>query len=164
VLNDAKIAKKNRPSPFKEKLKSAIKKRVAKPKEQAAEPLSQALAMPSPQPEAVTGTTADSDSQTSEAGMLEPIRAIADYLHNPKPHYPGIARNRGWEGLVQLRVYVTAEGLCGNIELYQGSGHEELDEAAMAAVSAWQFVPAKLDDAPIAGWVIVPIEFNLRDE
>jgi hypothetical protein len=70
------------------------KKRQTEP----TEPLSQTLA-PNPQPEAVTGTNADSDSQTSEAGILEPIHAIADYLHNPKPHYPGFASNHGWEGL-----------------------------------------------------------------
>jgi protein TonB len=95
--------------------------------------------------------------------VVVPARAYAEYLQNPKPHYPGIARSRHWQGLVQLRVYVTPEGLCGELNLLKGSGHDELDEAAMAAVKSWKFVPGKLGDTPVASWVTVPIEFQLRD-
>jgi protein TonB len=64
---------------------------------------------------------------------------------------------------VQLRVYVTPEGLCGELNLLKGSGHDELDEAALEAVKAWKFVPGKLGDTPVASWVTVPIEFHLHD-
>jgi periplasmic protein TonB len=157
-----KTTKRFKPNPVKDKPKSAVKKRVAKPEEQAAAPESQAQASSAQRP-AVAGTNADSDSQTSQAGVVTPARAFAEYLQNPKPHYPGLARSRHWQGLVQLRVYVTPDGLCGELNLLKGSGHDGLDEAAMEAVRAWKFVPGKLGDTPVASWVTVPIEFSLRD-
>lgn len=157
--NPPKIVK---PKPRKDKPKSKVNRKVAKPQEPVAIPQSQAQASPIQRPD-VVGSNADSDSQLSEAGVLIPARAFAEYLQNPKPHYPGIARSRHWQGLVQLRVYVTPEGLCGELALLKGSGHDELDEAAMAAVKGWKFVPGKLDEKPVASWVTVPIEFQLRD-
>ena len=158
----AKTTKKFKSTPVKDKPKSAVKKRVAKPEEQAAVPESQAHASPTQRP-AVAGTKADSDSQTSQSGMVTPTRAFAEYLQNPRPHYPGIARSRHWQGLVQLRVYVNPDGLCEKLILLKGSGHDVLDEAAMDAVRAWKFVPGKLGDTAVASWVTVPIEFSLRD-
>jgi periplasmic protein TonB len=162
ALPKAKTTQKAKPNPDKDKPKSAVKKRVAKPEEQSAVPESQAQAAASQRP-AVAGTNSDSDSQLSQAGVVAPTLAFAEYLQNPKPHYPGIARSRQWQGLVQLRVYVTPDGLCGELNLLKGSGHEELDQAALEAVKAWKFVPGKLGDTPVASWVTVPIEFHLHD-
>lgn len=162
AIPKAKTTKKVKPNPAKDKPKSAVKKRVAKPQEQAAMTESQADASSSQRP-TIAGTNSDSDSQLSQAGVVVPTLAFAEYLQNPKPHYPGIARSRHWQGLVQLRVYVTPDGLCGELNLLKGSGHDELDEAAMAAVKSWKFVPGKLGDTPVASWVTVPIEFQLRD-
>jgi protein TonB len=36
-----------------------------------------------------------------------------------------------------------------------------LDDAALAAVQKWKFVPAKRGEQPIEGWVSFPIEFNI---
>lgn len=91
-----------------------------------------------------------------------PASSNADYLHNPKPVYPGIARRRHWEGLVVLRVYVTADGHCGEVAVQRSSGHEVLDRAALEAVRKWRFVPAKRGDVAQASWVTVPIEFQLE--
>ncbi|NOS75119.1 MAG: TonB family protein [Methyloglobulus sp.] len=162
----AKTQKKPKPKPFKEKLKSEIKKPVTKPEEQAAEPESQANASPILDPsnrKAVAGTKVNSTSQKSQVSSNTPARAFAGYLNNPKPHYPGIARNRHWEGLVYLRVYVTADGRCGNLNLQRSSGHDVLDESAIEAVRKWKFVPGKQGGSPVASWVTVPIEFYLRD-
>jgi periplasmic protein TonB len=162
ALPKAKTTQKVKPNPEIDKPKAAVKKRVAKPQEQAAVPESQAYVSPDQRP-TVAGTNSDSDSQISQTGVVVPTLASAEYLQNPKPHYPGIARSRHWQGLVQLRVYVTPEGLCGELDLLKGSGHDELDEAALEAVKAWKFVPGKLGDTPVASWVTVPIEFQLRD-
>ncbi|NOU23821.1 MAG: energy transducer TonB [Methyloglobulus sp.] len=158
-----KATKKFKPNPTKDKPKSAVKKRVIKPEEQNPVPESQAHASPTQRP-AVAGTNIDSDSLISQTGVVTPTLVSAEYLQNPKPHYPGIARSRHWQGVVQLRVYVTPDGLCGELSLLKSSGHDELDQAAMEAVRAWKFVPGKLGDTPIASWVTVPIEFYLRDE
>jgi protein TonB len=85
----------------------------------------------------------------------------ANYASNPKPDYPRIARSRGWEGKVLLRVQVSAEGNSGAVAVQTGSGHDLLDEAAVAAVEKWKFIPARRGETPVASSVIVPIIFRL---
>jgi periplasmic protein TonB len=158
------IKPKPKPKPIKEKTKSEIKKPVVK--EELVEPNAQANTTPikdSAQNAPVVGTKADSTSKRSESGKVSQARAFAAYLNNPKPHYPSIARSRHWEGLVLLRVYVTPDGRCGNLNVARSSGHDALDESAESAVRNWRFVPGKRGDTPIASWVTVPIEFSLRD-
>lgn len=88
-------------------------------------------------------------------------RFDADYLHNPKPVYPAMARRNGEEGKVLLRVRVSPEGLALEVAVRQGSGFARLDEAARDAVSRWRFVPARRGDENIESWVVVPITFAL---
>lgn len=92
---------------------------------------------------------------------LTPASANADYLRNPSPEYPGIARSRRWEGEVLLKVLVLEDGRCGELAIHASSGHEVLDQAALNAVKNWRFVPAKLGGAAVASWVTVPIGFKL---
>jgi protein TonB len=69
---------------------------------------------------------------------------------------------RGWEGTVLLRVQVLPSGQPGEIQIQKSSGRTQLDDAALAAVKRWSFVPAKQGDVPQAGWVSVPIDFKLK--
>jgi protein TonB len=86
----------------------------------------------------------------------------AAYLQNPTPHYPAMARERRWQGEVQLRVRILADGTAGEIRLERSSGHEALDEAAMESVQHWRFVPAKEGDKAVDSWAIIPIAFKLK--
>ncbi|HEY0711745.1 MAG TPA: energy transducer TonB, partial [Polyangia bacterium] len=85
-----------------------------------------------------------------------------NYLQNPRPAYPAIALSRGWQGKVLLRVQVGPDGRPRSIAVAQGSGRQLLDDAAIAAVRGWSFVPARQGDVPVAGWVTVPIVFELK--
>jgi protein TonB len=87
----------------------------------------------------------------------------ANYGFNPKPEYPRIARSRGWQGKVLLRVQVSSDGASESIAIQRSSGHPMLDDAAAAAVKKWKFIPAKRGDKPVASSVIVPIQFTLHD-
>jgi periplasmic protein TonB len=161
-----KPAKKPKPKPIKPKAESEIKRPVPKEAAQSEEaenkPSATAVKDLSNKPP-VVGSKADSKSDKSQLSKVSAARGYAGYLNNPKPKYPGIARSRNWEGLVLLRVYVTPDGLCGNLNLYRSSGHNVLDESAMAAVKHWKFIPGKRGGTPIGSWVTVPIEFNLRN-
>lgn len=86
----------------------------------------------------------------------------ADYLHNPKPDYPVLARRMGEQGKVLLRVYVTASGRAERVELRASSGSARLDQAALDTVRGWRFVPAKQGSEPTPAWVIVPIVFSME--
>lgn len=161
-----KPIKKQKPKPIKPKDKSEIKKPIIVPDDQPAEPESLASASPIKDPSnrpAVAGTNANSKSQKSQVSSAAPASASANYLSNPKPHYPGIARSRHWEGLLYLRVYVTPDGRCGNLNLLRSSSHDVLDESAMEAVRKWKFVPGTRGGSPVGSWVTVPIEFHLRN-
>ena len=87
----------------------------------------------------------------------------ANYKSNPKPEYPRIARSRGWQGKVLLRVQVTADGHSADVSVLQSSGHELLDDAAIEAVRKWTFIPAKRGNTPVASTVTVPMQFKLNE-
>ncbi|MBY0573211.1 MAG: energy transducer TonB [Undibacterium sp.] len=94
----------------------------------------------------------------------EPItepRGFAGYKNNPAPAYPTVAQRRGLEGTVILRVKVLSTGLPDDIQVTKSSGHSVLDEAAIKAVLAWTFDPAKRGKTSIDGVVSVPIIFKI---
>lgn len=156
---------KARPKPT-PKVKSEIKKPAAKSETKPVETTPPAAPPVSNQPAPVAPASAppraSSQAQRNAAASDTPAHANADYLNNPAPNYPRMARQRHWEGRVVLRVYVTADGRCGDLSVYRSSGHETLDEAAMEAVRQWRFVPGKHGDTTVASWVNVPIEFALE--
>lgn len=88
----------------------------------------------------------------------------ADYLHNPKPRYPKLAENNEWYGRVVLNVEVLASGSPGQITVFQSSGHELLDNAALQAVRGWRFVPARRGGKAVTVQVNVPIRFDKPKE
>ena len=72
----------------------------------------------------------------------------------------GDAADAGVEGTVILRVKVSAEGRATGMGVERLSGHASLDAAAMARVRDWRFTPRMKDGAPVAGEVLVPVEFR----
>lgn len=84
------------------------------------------------------------------------------YAENPRPHYPPEARKRGYEGEVVLRVEVLSNGRVGLIEIKKSSGYELFDRSALATVKQWKFIPAKKGEEPIALWVNIPIQFQIK--
>lgn len=89
-------------------------------------------------------------------------REGANYLKNPRPAYPGIAQRNGWEGTTLLRVQVNPKGKPTTVTVAKSSGRDVLDDAAIAAVKTWTFVPATQGNVPVGGVVTVPIVFKLR--
>jgi protein TonB len=57
---------------------------------------------------------------------------------------------------------VTADGRSAAVTVQQSSGHRQLDDAAVAAVEQWIFIPAKRGTTPVASTVTVPIQFTLN--
>ncbi|HET7095752.1 MAG TPA: energy transducer TonB [Casimicrobiaceae bacterium] len=96
-----------------------------------------------------------------EPPPVTPPRFNADYLQNPAPPYPRIARQLGERGKVMLRVLVSSEGLPERVELKTSSGSSRLDESALETVKHWKFVPARQGEQNVSAWVIVPIVFAL---
>lgn len=74
---------------------------------------------------------------------------------SPAPDYPALARRRGWQGTVVLRLTCDADGNVVAVVVVASSGHSSLDAAAIAAAQRW-----RLTGGP--GSCEQPFEFRLR--
>lgn len=81
----------------------------------------------------------------------------------PRPEYPSIARRRGWEGTVLLRLSIAADGSLVSTEVAASSGRAALDEAAVAAARRWTFAAARSRGAAVDSKLDVPVVFRLAD-
>lgn len=85
------------------------------------------------------------------------------FLLRYKPRYPAEARARRLEGTVLLLVSIDVAGQVTGIGLLQSCGHQVLDRAALAAVRAWRFNPARQDGVAVAARVEVPVRFRFEE-
>ncbi|NIP38241.1 MAG: energy transducer TonB [Candidatus Dadabacteria bacterium] len=108
-----------------------------------------------------------SDTKVADKPVLTPGSitrdAYPDYSANPKPAYPLIARRRGYEGTVLLKVLVLENGKVGKVNIERSSAHKILDTAAVSAVNKWSFIPGRKNGSVLASWVKIPIKFELND-
>ena len=88
--------------------------------------------------------------------------AKPNYLRNPPPNYLAESRKLREEGVVLLKVSVTAEGRAADVQLQRSSGFARLDDAALKAVRRWEFNPARSGSTPVACAVEVPVRFGLN--
>ena len=91
-------------------------------------------------------------------------RGKVGILRSIPPSYPRIAKEKGWEGTVILRVTVSPGGRADAIQIRKSSGYPVLDEAAVHAVKTWQFRPAYDGTIPLRTRVDIPIHFDLREQ
>jgi protein TonB len=82
-------------------------------------------------------------------------------LDNRPPTYPLQAVLDRFQGTVTLRVHITSEGHVAKLEILLSSGHAILDAAAVRAVRAWRFAPARRGGRPVAATVHLPVRFVL---
>jgi protein TonB len=57
---------------------------------------------------------------------------------------------------------ITEQGRVEEVQLERSAGYPALDESAQEAVRRWRFDPARRDGAPVAVWVLIPVEFKLQ--
>lgn len=86
----------------------------------------------------------------------------ADYLQNPRPPYPPISKRLNEQGKTTVRVLIGVDGLPQRPEIAKSSGFDRLDQAALATVMRWRYVPGKRGGVPEAMWFNVPINWVLE--
>lgn len=146
--------------------------------------IAKAPALPTPQPLAVADPTPAPNAPvvaaapTPPAPVAAPVAVApaapagppvvqlpssdADYLQNPKPPYPPISRRLNEQGKTTVRVMIGTDGLPQRPEIFRSSGFDRLDQAALATVMRWRFVPGKRNGVPEAMWFNVPINWVLE--
>ena len=145
----------------------------AEAKAPAPQPL--AISDPTPSPNAPTGATTPQPAPAPIAVAVAVAPAAppsppaiqlpssdASYLQNPKPPYPALSRRLNEQGKTTVRVMIGADGLPQRAELSKSSGFDRLDQAALATVMRWRYVPGKRGGVAEAMWFNVPINWVLE--
>lgn len=109
-----------------------------------------------------SGIGAGSGSGTGTGGgkgVMQP-----QILEKVEPVYPESARQANQEGTVSLRIEILTNGRPGLISIAHSSGYQALDNAAVAAVKRWRFVPARSPQtgAPVPSVTVLPMVFRLN--
>lgn len=108
------------------------------------------------------GTASVRPSAGTAATAIQLPSSNADYLNNPAPVYPAISQRLGEQGQVVVRVLIGKDGNAHRGEVFQSSGYERLDQAALRAVVSWRFVPGQRSGMPQDMWFNVPVSFTLK--
>jgi protein TonB len=111
--------------------------------------------MPSTKPKAALAN----ETSTASRGAVE---AQPDDLHNEPPAYPEDSRTAREQGVVILRVEVTAAGEPSTVNILKSSGYFRLDQAARRAVQHWKFHPALTAGIAVSSEADVPVHFRLE--
>ncbi len=99
---------------------------------------------------------------TPTAVASVPQQTSPSFAGNSPAVYPDLARQRGWEGVVLVRIHIDAEGRVIHAEIAKSSGYEVLDAAAITTVRHWRGSPATLSGRPVATVELLPFRFRLR--
>jgi TonB family protein len=80
-----------------------------------------------------------------------------------KPPYPRLSLILGEQGVVVLRLTITARGTVQDAVVVRSSGYENLDQAARAWVIAqWRYRAATVGGQPVASTADVAVKFDLQ--
>ena len=110
-------------------------------------PVSSALAAGSPQP-----------SQHESKDHLR--RSVLD-LFSRRLDYPAIARRKGWQGTVTLRLLIEPDGRISRLQVDRTSGYPLLDRAAMESLQLASVPQAEQWLHGRALELLVPVEYRL---
>lgn len=82
-------------------------------------------------------------------------------LRRVSPEYPSWAEERGAEGEVKLKFWVSPSGHVKNVEVVQTSGYPNLDSRAMEALRKYLFEPLGEDEEQEDQWGTIVIKYTL---
>ncbi len=155
------------PQPVKQEVKPAVKPTPTPPLPAPTSEPSPVVAPAAPAPtqpaiEASTVAATAAAPQAPAPARIELPSSDAAYLNNPKPAYPALSRRLGEQGKVVVRVLIGVDGTAQQAEIRTSSGYDRLDQAALATVRSWRYVPGKRNGTAEAMWFNVPINFVLE--
>ncbi|MBX9961242.1 MAG: energy transducer TonB [Burkholderiaceae bacterium] len=155
------------PQPVKQEVKPAVKPTPNPPLPAPTSEPSPVVAPAAPAPtqpaiEASTVAPTAAAPQAPAPARIELPSSDAAYLNNPKPAYPALSRRLGEQGKVVVRVLIGVDGTAQQAEIRTSSGYDRLDQAALATVRSWRYVPGKRNGTAEAMWFNVPINFVLE--
>ncbi len=76
--------------------------------------------------------------------------------------YPPLLRDAGIGGTVRVYFFVNEDGRVEQVRIDESSGHQALDDAALAVADVYRFSAALNRDKKVPVWVSFPITFQVR--
>lgn len=76
--------------------------------------------------------------------------------------YPPLLRDAGIGGQVRVYFFIDENGTVQDTRIDQSSGHQALDDAALAVADVYRFSAALNRDKQVPVWVSFPITFQVR--
>jgi protein TonB len=113
-------------------------------------------------PSAVSAPAAVASVPSRDSGGAITQSARPQGGYQVRPSYPSSALRQGIQGTAMLKVHVLIDGRVGDVVVQQSAGHPDLDQAAIEAVRRWRFEPARRGSDPVAMWVLLPVQFQIR--
>jgi protein TonB len=95
-----------------------------------------------------------------EIGQLD---SIPIPLVRPSPIYPGRAKNRRIEGVVEIEFVVDTAGLVHNPKIISSNPAGYFESSAMNTITRWKFIPGKINDQPVLTRVRQKMSFKLGE-
>ncbi|MDH5300821.1 MAG: TonB family protein [Gammaproteobacteria bacterium] len=161
-------------SPPKAQPKPAVKKTPVEPqpKPVVREPVlaeqvtQEKLPEPTPIQEQPQAEVEQTDLPYSEEALPVPVAlaqlsTMPSFLHREQPAYPRAEKLAGREATVKLSVLIDEQGRVRKIDIVQ-SGGEAFDRAAVAAMKASNFEPARIGGQKVPVRLNMPVKFRLR--
>jgi len=99
----------------------------------------------------------------ADTGTLEQYRLALIVATRRYKRYPAIALEKGWQGRVEVRMVIGANGMVASASIKTGSGHEILDNQALDMLKKGKTtvpIPASLRGREFS--IDVPVIFNLE--
>ncbi len=97
---------------------------------------------------------------SSPAGK-SPVVAPPKLISSPAPRYPSAAKAARTTGRVAVLIRVRGDGTAASAKVYHGSGHAELDQAAVDAARSWTFSKSPSLGPSDTVDVVVQVNFSL---
>jgi len=125
-----------------------------------AAPVAKGDPAPAASPSAAPAPSVDADPGTLRQYQLAIITTARKYKR-----YPRAAMDNNWEGKVEVRMVIGANGMIASISVKTSTGHELLDKTALDMITKAKPltpIPAALRGKEFT--VDVPVVFSLKDE
>ena len=116
--------------------------------------------LPPPPEEAATDLSA---APTFTPFTVAPsIQNRAEVVRAMTREYPPLLRDAGIGGTVRVYFFIDENGSVQDFRIDESSGHQALDDAAIAVAGVYQFTAALNRDKKVPVWVSFPITFQVR--
>lgn len=91
------------------------------------------------------------------------VRDLENQRRMIRRYYPSRLQELRIGGIVNVLAWVDSLGSVGDVQVRQGSGHPEIDRAALVAASQLEFRPALREGRPVSTWVEFDLVFAPED-